>query len=84
MQLLQRNVVPPGTVSSLPDDRQFYSLCGEGGGLHSVLYRVIPAGKNFFHILEVPSGRIKGFRSDHNQACKLAKQLEAALHTLHG
>jgi hypothetical protein len=41
---------------------------------------VVPAGRNFFHIREVTSGRIKGFRSDHIQACELAKRLEASLH----
>ncbi|MDY0831009.1 MULTISPECIES: hypothetical protein [unclassified Pseudomonas] len=61
------------------DDRQFYSLYTHDGGLHSALYRVLPAGRNFFHILEVPSGRIKGFRSGHSEACELARQLEAIL-----
>ena len=30
--------------------------------------------------LEVTSGRIRGFRSNHIKACELAKQLEASLH----
>lgn len=46
------------------------------------MYRVVPAGRNFYHILEVPSGRIKGFRSGHNQACALAKELEDTLHAI--
>ncbi|WP_164485254.1 hypothetical protein [Pseudomonas sp. R2-37-08W] len=49
-----------------------------------MLYRVVPAGRNFFHIQEVTSGRIKGFRSDHTKACALAKALEANLYSLHG
>jgi hypothetical protein len=49
-----------------------------------VLYQVVPAGRNFFHILEVTSGRIKGFRSNHIRACELAKTLEAALYAPHG
>jgi hypothetical protein len=49
-----------------------------------VLYQVVPAGRNFFHIMEVTSGRIKGFRSNHIRACELAKTLEAALHAPHG
>jgi hypothetical protein len=32
----------------------------------------------------VPSGRVRGFRSDHNKACELAKTLEAQLHALYG
>jgi len=79
---LQRDAAPPHTSSASLDPRPFYNLYADGGCLHSALYRVIPAGKNFFHILEVPSGRIKGFRSDHNQACALAKELEITLYAL--
>ncbi|PRA33239.1 hypothetical protein CQZ99_18340 [Pseudomonas poae] len=57
---------------------------GYNGYLDSVLYQVIPAGRNFFHIREVLSGRIKGFRSNHIQACELAKTLEASLQATHG
>ncbi|WP_251029616.1 hypothetical protein [Pseudomonas fluorescens] len=79
---LQRDAAlsPMGSPSLNP--KPFYNLYADGGCLHSALYRVIPAGKNFFHILEVPSGRIKGFRSDHNQACALAKELEVTLYAL--
>ncbi|TFF06924.1 hypothetical protein EXW72_25040 [Pseudomonas sp. BCA14] len=66
------------------DGRQYYCLTDPDGYLNSVLYQVVPAGKNFFHILEVTSGRVKGFRSDHIQACELARQLEARLHAVHG
>jgi hypothetical protein len=45
---------------------------------------VVPAGRNFFHIREVISGRVLGFRSDHIQACELAKKLEATLYAVHG
>jgi hypothetical protein len=34
--------------------------------------------------MEVTSGRIRGFRSNHTRACELAKKLEASLHTVHG
>lgn len=80
MQRLQPHAATSHRGSSHLDDGRFYSLHADGGCLQSVLYRVIPAGKNFFHILEVPSGRIKGFRSDHNQACALAKHLETILY----
>ncbi|KJZ52478.1 hypothetical protein VC36_02595 [Pseudomonas marginalis] len=56
---------------------------GFGGYSDSVLYQVVPAGRNFFHIREVLSGRIKGFRSDHVKACELAKKLEALLQASH-
>ncbi len=70
--------------SSSQDEAQYYRLRGYEGYLDSILYQVVPAGRNFFHIREVLSGRIKGFRSDHIQACALAKKLEANLNTHHG
>lgn len=72
------------TRSPCQDEAQYYRLRGCGGYLDSILYQVVPAGRNFFHIREVLSGRVKGFRSDHIQACELAKQLEASLQAHHG
>ena len=80
MQRRQHDATSFHTRPSCPDERQYYCLHRPDGYSNSVLYQVVPAGKNFFHILEVPSGRIKGFRSDHNKACELAKTLEANLH----
>ncbi|MDR6581282.1 hypothetical protein P2T68_15295 [Pseudomonas sp. G11] len=80
----QHDATSSRTRSSCHDERQYYCLHSSNGYSNSVLYQVVPAGRNFFHILEVTSGRIRGFRSDHNQACELAKQLETALHALHG
>ena len=37
---------------------------------------VIPAGIDFFHIAERTTGRIKGFRRRHQDACDLARRLE--------
>ncbi|WP_460106081.1 hypothetical protein [Pseudomonas sp. S3_H06] len=39
-------------------------------------YRVVLAGKCFFHIEETSTGRVRGFRTDHNEACCLARRLE--------
>ncbi|SEE74052.1 MULTISPECIES: hypothetical protein [Pseudomonas] len=39
-------------------------------------YRVVLAGKCFFHIEETSTGRVRGFRTDHNEACYLARRLE--------
>ncbi|MGY2377605.1 hypothetical protein ACW9IB_24160 [Pseudomonas sp. SDO524_S393] len=72
------------TRSSCREKPQYYRLDSPFGCPNSVLYQVVPAGKNFFHILEVNSGRIKGFRSDHIQACELAKELEATLQASYG
>ncbi|MGB3127691.1 MAG: hypothetical protein WBB95_28080 [Pseudomonas sp.] len=83
MQPRQYPATSSRTRSFYPDERQYYCLDSANGYTHSILYQVVPAGRNFFHILEVTSGRIKGFRSNHSKACELAKELEASLHALH-
>ena len=84
MQPRQHAVMSSRTRSSCPDEHQYYCLHNPNGYSNYVLYQVVPAGRNFFHILEVTSGRIKGFRSTHIKACELAKQLEADLQAVHG
>ncbi|CAM3608503.1 hypothetical protein D3C76_724780 [compost metagenome] len=37
---------------------------------------VIPAGIGFFHITEQATGRVRGFRREHTEACALARHLE--------
>lgn len=46
------------------------------------LFQVIPAGIGFFHIKEVSTGRVRGFREDHNRACALARSLESRIELL--
>ncbi|MGY2195139.1 hypothetical protein [Pseudomonas pergaminensis] len=84
MQRSTYSAMSSHTRSSRQDEAQYYRLNGVDGYSDSVLYQVVPAGRNFFHIREVLSGRIKGFRSDHVKACELAKKLEAMLQTAHG
>lgn len=83
MQRSPYSAMSSHTRSSCQDGAQYYRLNGFGGYSDSVLYQVVPAGRNFFHIREVLSGRIKGFRSDHVKACELAKKLEALLQASH-
>lgn len=84
MQRLPYSAMSSHTRSSCQGDAQYYRLNGFDGYSDSVLYQVVPAGRNFFHIREVLSGRIKGFRSDHVKACELARQLETLLQAPHG
>lgn len=39
-------------------------------------FQVVLAGNAFFHITEISTGRVRGFRSSHNDACALARVLE--------
>lgn len=45
-------------------------------------FLVIPAGTAFFHIQEISTGRVRGFRKDHNEACALARSLESKIELL--
>lgn len=40
-------------------------------------FQVILAGNAFFHIKEISTGHVRGFRVDHNEACALARALES-------
>jgi hypothetical protein len=40
------------------------------------LYQVKPAGRGFFHIVETATGKVRGFRRSHNDACQRASELE--------
>jgi hypothetical protein len=64
----------PGTYSPLPLF-QHHSLSHQARCLPR--FRVVLAGIAFFHIKETSTGRVRGFRSSHNEACALARSLEA-------
>ncbi|MHC8343771.1 hypothetical protein [Pseudomonas sp. RT6P73] len=40
-------------------------------------FQVVLAGNAFFHIKEISTGRVRGFRGSHNEACALARSLES-------
>jgi hypothetical protein len=40
------------------------------------MYRVIPAGKAFYHVVETATNRVIGYRRQHTDACALARHLE--------
>lgn len=42
-------------------------------------FQVVPAGIAFFHIKETSTGRVRGFRGNHNEACALARLLESKI-----
>lgn len=46
------------------------------------MFQVIPVGNAFFHIREKSTGRVRGFREDHNAACALARSLESQIELL--
>lgn len=40
-------------------------------------FQVVMAGIAFFHIKEISTGCVRGFRASHNEACALARFLES-------
>lgn len=69
----------PTLVSNGPNLGTDYAP-GQSG--REPLFQVIPAGNSFFHIREKSTGRVRGFREDHNAACALARSLESrAVHS---
>jgi hypothetical protein len=67
----------PLTPSSIPHPEmlQHPELQPEDPGLPR--FQVILAGNAFFHIKEISTGHVRGFRGDHNEACALARSLES-------
>ncbi|EIK94608.1 hypothetical protein PMM47T1_21003 [Pseudomonas sp. M47T1] len=53
-----------------------YRLKGPQGYRQALRCQVIPAGREFFHVREMDSGRTLGFRCSHLEACALARLLE--------
>ncbi|VFT16491.1 Uncharacterised protein [Pseudomonas aeruginosa] len=45
-----------------------HGSCGSAPGRAS--------GRGFFHIVETATGKVRGFRRSHNEACSYAEQLK--------
>ena len=51
-------------------------LAGSTPPKNAPRYRVVPVSGEFFHIVDTGTGKVKGFRREHNAACALARELE--------
>lgn len=51
-------------------------LAGSPPPKNAPRYRVVPVSGEFFHIVDTGTGKVKGFRREHNAACALARKLE--------
>lgn len=54
-----------------------YALIGRPLPATRPRFVVKPAGVAFFHVVDSCTGKARGFRSDHNEACALARRLES-------
>src|SRR3979490_2565404 len=59
-----------------PFNGSYYLPTQNSEPMNPARFRVIPVSHHFFHIKEAATGKIKGFRCNHNDACELAKRLE--------
>ena len=56
----------------------FYRLIGRPAPVVTYRMTVKPAGRDFFHVVDNRTGKVMGFRRDHNEACALARRLEGS------
>ncbi len=54
----------------------FYKLIGRTEPVVAFRMVVKPAGRDFFHVVDSRTGKVMGFRRDHNAACAFARKLE--------
>ena len=50
---------------------------GDHTGPEAPRFQVVLAGSAFFHIKEISTGHVRGFRANHNEACALARSFES-------
>lgn len=55
---------------------EFYRLIGRPEPAVTFRMMVKPAGRDFFHVVDNRTGKVIGFRRNHNEACALARRLE--------
>lgn len=55
---------------------EFYSLIGKEPPVQKIRYQVVPKGESAFHIVELSSGKVRGFRFSYKEAVNYAQALE--------
>lgn len=56
---------------------EFYSLIGKEPPVQKIRYQVVPKGERAFHIVELSTGQVRGFRFSYKEAVNYAQALEA-------
>ena len=72
----RRDIVDGLHQRSLLATAELYRLIGRPEPVVAFQMIVKPAGRDFFHVLDGRTGKVVGFRRDHNAACALARKLE--------
>ncbi|WP_432783690.1 hypothetical protein QZH45_09540 [Pseudomonas corrugata] len=72
----RRDIVAGLHQRSMLATADFYRLIGRQAPAAVFRFVVKPAGRDFFHVVDSRTGKVVGFRRDHNEACALARLLE--------
>jgi len=56
---------------------EFYSLIGREQPVQKIRYQVVTKGTNAYHIVELATDKVKGFRFSYRAAVNFAQLLEA-------
>lgn len=56
---------------------EFYSLIGKEPPVQKIRYQVVPKGAHAFHIVELATDKVRGFRFSYKEAVNFAQQLES-------
>jgi len=56
---------------------EFFAMIGKPAPKRSVRYQVVAKGNDAYHVIELATGRVKGFRFTWRAAINLAQVLEA-------
>jgi hypothetical protein len=72
----RRNILGALRERSALATAEFYARIGLLMPVFTFRLMVKPAGREFFHVVDSQTGKVRGFRRDHNEACALARRLE--------
>ena len=72
----RREIVDVLHQRSIIATAEFYRLIDRQMPVITFRLAVKPAGRGFFHVVDSQTGKVHGFRRDHNEACALARRLE--------
>jgi hypothetical protein len=72
----RRDIVDGLHQRSLLATAEFYRLIGRPEPVVAFQMIVKPAGRDFFHVVDSHTGKVMGFRRNHNAACAFARKLE--------
>lgn len=56
---------------------EFYSRIGKEPPVQKIRYQVVAKGENAYHITELATGKVRGFRFTYKEAVNFAQELES-------